>query len=74
MSATEQHANIKCCVLLYKSPSEKLQMLEEAINNNAGLQVALTSSRWAQNKCFLHDNEFAHWSLLVKKYLAKKML
>jgi hypothetical protein len=74
MSATEQHANIICCVLLQKSPSEKLQMLEEAINKNAGLQVALLLSRWAQNRCFLHDNELAHWSLLVKKCLAKKIV
>jgi hypothetical protein len=30
MLATEQHTKIKVCVLLYKSPSETLQILEEA--------------------------------------------
>jgi hypothetical protein len=29
MPATEQYTKIKCCVLLLKSPSETLQMLEE---------------------------------------------
>jgi hypothetical protein len=29
MLATEQRANINCCVLLHKYPSEALQMLEE---------------------------------------------
>jgi hypothetical protein len=35
MSATEQQANIKCHVLPHKSPSETLQILEEAYGKAA---------------------------------------
>jgi hypothetical protein len=42
LSATEQHLTIRYCVLLPKSPSEILQMLEEmygkaAMKKNTGL-------------------------------------
>jgi hypothetical protein len=41
MVAIEQSENIKCCILLHKSPSETLRMLEEAYGNeeNAALHV-----------------------------------
>jgi hypothetical protein len=35
MSATEQRANIKCCVLQNESPSETLRMLAEAYGKAA---------------------------------------
>lgn len=35
MSSSEQHANIKFCVSLWKSPSEKIKMLTEAYRNEA---------------------------------------
>jgi hypothetical protein len=35
MSAADQSANIKFCILLYKSPSEILGMLEEAHGKTA---------------------------------------
>jgi hypothetical protein len=35
MLSTEQRANIKLCVFLYKSPSETLRMREEAFGKAA---------------------------------------
>jgi hypothetical protein len=42
MEAIEQSENIQFCILLHKSPSETLRMLEEAYGNEekTALQVA----------------------------------
>jgi hypothetical protein len=50
MSATEQRANIKCCVLLHKSPSETLRMLEEAYGQAATEKTQVCT--WDKN---FHD-------------------
>jgi hypothetical protein len=49
MFATGQRANIKCCVLLHKSPAETVIMLEEeyskeTMNKNAVYPMAVRMS------------------------------
>jgi hypothetical protein len=49
MSATEQIANIKPCVLLYKSPLQTLQMLEEAYGKVAVKKMQV--HEWHKRSC-----------------------
>jgi hypothetical protein len=51
MSGTEQTANIKLCVFLHKSPSDILQMLEEA--NGKVAMKKMQVYEW--HKCFCVD-------------------
>ncbi|GBM87494.1 hypothetical protein AVEN_97363-1 [Araneus ventricosus] len=49
MSSIEQHANIKFCVLLQKSPSETLEMLKKAYGNDGMKKMAVY--KWRKRFC-----------------------